>query len=150
MKIWVHEKINKFYTQVRFNGLFLTLHLYIHKTINRVFTFFIFGRLDISIDAGAKLIGRKNFKIGKNFGAGKHLWMEAVSKYGNQCFTPKIIIKDNVSLSDFNHIGAVNYIEIGNNVLFGSHCYVTDHNHGIYSGDINAQSNPMIAPIKRM
>lgn len=86
--------------------------------------------------------------VGKNFRSGRHLWLEAVTEHNGQHFHPALIIKDNVSLSDFNHIGAVNYVEIGNNVLFGSKCYVTDHNHGIYSGD-NGQSDPDIPPSKR-
>ena len=45
-------------------------------------------------------------------------------------------------MSDFCHIGAVNYIEIGNNGLFGSKVYITDHNHGIYVDDVAFQSNP--------
>lgn len=86
--------------------------------------------------------------IGKHFRSGKHLWLEAVTDYGGQKLHPTIVIKDNVSLNDFNHIGAVNYVEIGNHVLFGSKCYVTDHNHGIYSGD-EGQSDPDIPPAGR-
>ena len=44
---------------------------------------------------------------------------------------PRLIIGDNVSLSEYVHIGCVNRIEIGDNVLMGSKIYITDHNHGV-------------------
>lgn len=105
------------------------------------------GRLDTHVDSRAKILGLKNIKIGKNFSSARGLWLEAVSEYNGQIINPQIIIGDNVSFSEFNHVGATSYIEIGNNVLFGSKCYVTDHNHGVYKGDI--QSSVNIPPANR-
>ena len=104
-----------------------------HYILNKLYYLYMFRQLRGGVDISSKIRGKKHMQVGKNFAAGKHLWLEAVSEYKGQKFHPTIVIKDNVSMSDFNHIGAVNYIEIGNNVLFGSKCYVTDHNHGIYS-----------------
>lgn len=33
-------------------------------------------------------------------------------------------------LGDDNHIGAINQVVIGDNLLTGSNVYITDHNHG--------------------
>lgn len=116
--------------------------------LNKLYYLYTFHQFRGGIDVSSKILGKKYLNVGKNFCGGRHLWLEAVTEYSGQHFHPMIVIKDNVSLSDFNHIGAVNYVEIGNNVLFGSKCYVTDHNHGIYSGE-KSQSNPDIPPGKR-
>lgn len=129
------------------NGLLLTCIIYFRKIINKLYNFIIIGRKDTLIDSRAKIIGYKGIKIGHNFYAGKGLWLEAVSNYNEQLKSPKLIIGNDVSFSDFNHIGATNLVKIGNHVLFGSKCYVTDHNHGIYQG--NQQSNIDIAPESR-
>jgi acetyltransferase-like isoleucine patch superfamily enzyme len=84
------------------------------------------------------LSGGKYIKIGKNFHASYRLRIEAWDRYKDTSFTPSILIGDNVSFSDNCHIGAINLIQIGNNVLFGSNVYVTDHFHGTSnSSDIN-------------
>ena len=62
-------------------------------------------------------------------------------------FHPIIEIGDDVSFSDFNHVGAINHIKIGNHVLLGSKCYITDHNHGFYSGE--EVSSPDVPPVQR-
>lgn len=120
-----------------------------HYILNKMYYLYMFHQLRGGIDISSRIRGRRYMQIGKNFGSGKHLWLEAVTSYRGQTFHPTIVIKDDVSMSDFNHIGAVNYVEIGNHVLFGSKCYVTDHNHGIYSGE-NGQSDPDIPPTERL
>ena len=121
----------------------------IRLILSKIFSIIIFKRLGISLDISSKIIGKQYIQFGKGVSAGKYLWIEAISGYQNKKFIPQIVIKDNVSISDFCHIGAVNYIEIGNNVLFGSKVYVTDHNHGIYSEHNFGQSDPEEIPICR-
>lgn len=107
----------------------------------------VFGRKDIRIDYTSRVLGKNHIRIGKGFHTGKMTWLEAVEEFQSIRFNPVIEIGDSVSFSDFNHVGAVNFVKIGNNVLFGSRCYVTDHNHGIYSGeDI---SSPEVPPSQR-
>lgn len=115
----------------------------------KIYAFSLFHKWKhITIGSCAKVIGWNYIQVGKYFWCGRGAWIEAVKiKEDEQCIRPKIVIKDNVSFSDFVHIGAVNYVEIGNHVLFGSKCYVTDHNHGIYSGE--TQSSPDIPPTER-
>lgn len=129
------------------NGFLFTLISYFRKIINKLYNYFIIGRLDTSIDSRSKIIGFTGIKIGHNFYAGKGLWLEAIADCDMEIGFPKIIIGNDVSFSDFNHIGATNLVKIGNHVLFGSKCYVTDHNHGIYQG--YQQSNIDIAPESR-
>lgn len=77
--------------------------------------------------------GLKHISIGKNFRAGPGLWLEAVTIYREQNFSPRIVIGDRVCASHHVHIAAANYVEIGDNCLFGSRVLITDHSHGRYS-----------------
>jgi len=129
------------------NGAFLFAVRILKKTVNFFFNLLIFYRTDCDIDSSANLRGLKCIKIGRNFHAGKNLWLDAVTFYRGQCFNPKIIIGNNVGVQDFVHIGATNYVEIGDNVLFASKVYVSDHNHGIYYGE--DQSSPIEPPFIR-
>ncbi len=55
-----------------------------------------------------------------------------------------IIIGENVEINDFVHIAAVQKIVIGNNTLIASKVFISDHNHGAYSG--SGQESPLINP----
>ena len=105
------------------------------------------GPQNLSIHPSAQLAGLAHISIGRNFLAGEHLRMEAITRYGSEHYTPRIVIKDNVAMNDFVHIAAVNLVEIGNNVLMASKIYISDHNHGTYSGEV--QSDPETAPGSR-
>jgi lipopolysaccharide O-acetyltransferase len=92
------------------------------------------------------LRGLSSVGMGEDCQAGAGLWLEAVTRYNDQTFSPKIIIGDHARISNFVHIAATNMVEIGDNVLMGSKVVITDHNHGQYS---NAHSSPHIAPSLR-
>lgn len=72
----------------------------------------------------------ENIYIGDNFSALTYFRIETFNSYGNQRFTPKLIIGNNVSFNNDCHIGCINRVEIGNNVLGASRIYITDHYHG--------------------
>ena len=79
--------------------------------------------------------------IGDNFHAEKRLRLEAF-RNGNR--DPKIFIGNNVEITWDCHIGAINRIEIDDNVLIGSRVLITDHSHG-HIPPISAD----VAPIRR-
>ncbi len=90
--------------------------------------------------------GAKYISIGDHFMALRHFRIEAIDEYeySNQYFSPQILIGNNVSIQDFCHIGCINKIEIGNDVMIASKVFITDHFHGnISEQDLN------IPPIKR-
>lgn len=93
-------------------------------------------------------MGSRYIKVGKQFGAGDNFWIAAIDSYRGVTYNPEIKIGQNVSLSDFCHIAAINKIEIGNNVLIGSRVHITDHSHGNYTADTSADS-PSSAPLSR-
>lgn len=57
-------------------------------------------------------------------------------------------IGDNCEMGDLTHIVAHNCVEIGNDVLIASKCFISDVNHGKYSGD--NQDSPETAPNSRV
>jgi len=91
-------------------------------------------------------IRNKRFiKIGNNFTSGFGCRIEAFPDIENK--QACILIGENVQINDYVHIGAVNSIIIGDNVLMASKIYITDHNHGSYT-NLNSD-HPMSIPIER-
>lgn len=145
-------KINNFYKKL---GPFVTSFLILYTLrkriviiFRRLFNYFLsYKYLRIDIDPTSRLIGLEHIDIGCNFHAGLNFWLEAISEYNGVKYNPKIVIKSDVHINDYVHIGATNYVEIGNNVLIASRVFISDHNHGSYSGE--NQSDPNTTPKKR-
>lgn len=76
------------------------------------------------------LLGGKNISIGNNVGFDQRLRLDAIDEFLGDKFTPEIIIGNNVSIQKDCHIGAIDKIIIGNNVLLASKVYISDHFHG--------------------
>lgn len=76
------------------------------------------------------LRGGKYIKLGANVGIDQRLRLDAIDEFLGDKFNPKIIIGDNVSIQKDCHIGAIDKIIIGNNVLLASKVYISDHSHG--------------------
>lgn len=68
------------------------------------------------------------FKDG--FYAKERFRIESITNYENQLFSPSIKIGSNVSFNTDIHIGCIDKVEIGDNCLFASHVFITDHDHG--------------------
>jgi acetyltransferase-like isoleucine patch superfamily enzyme len=88
------------------------------------------------LERPANLHGCRYISVGKNFRAFARLRLEAYDRHLEHSYTPSISIGDNVSINFDCHIGAINRIEIGNNVLMASKIFITDH----YHGEINAEA----------
>ncbi len=82
------------------------------------------------------LRGSKYINLGRGFTSGVGLRLDAFGEHKST----QIEIGDNVEVGDYVHIGAVNSVKIGKNCLFASRVYISDHDHGVYFGDI--QSHP--------
>lgn len=95
------------------------------------------------IRSGAKIRGSKNIDIGKNFSAGFRLRIDAFGSNESQ-----IQIGNDVSVGDDVHIASIKKVFIGKNTLLASKIYISDHNHGLYSG--STQSNPKEIISKRI
>jgi acetyltransferase-like isoleucine patch superfamily enzyme len=81
------------------------------------------------------LKGGKYIKIGKRFSTRARFRIEAWDYHNGNLYNPEIIIGDSVVFNFNCHVGAINKIQIGNNVLIGSNVLITDHNHGEITKD---------------
>jgi acetyltransferase-like isoleucine patch superfamily enzyme len=99
------------------------------------------------LGSGSKIIGTKAIIMGKHAYINKNAWIEAVHQFGSQSFQPSIKIGQGFSAANNLHISSVYSINIGDNCLFGSGVYISDHNHGAYKGD--EHSDPSEPPIQR-
>ena len=82
-----------------------------------------------------------SFIFGKGFSSGPGLVIEVFGK------SAKIEIGRNMMAYHNLHIGALESVIIGDDVLIASGVYISDHNHGSYSGEFH--SNPFEAPVSR-
>jgi acetyltransferase-like isoleucine patch superfamily enzyme len=89
--------------------------------------------------------GRRWIKIGYGFTTGRALRMEAFPADSSNRI--RIEIGDHVQLNDYVHIAAIDYVHIGNHVLIASKVFISDHNHGKYSGE--GQESPLVPPVTR-
>ncbi len=87
--------------------------------------------------------GRSGMIWGEGFTTGVGVRLDA---FGAK--QPVLVIGRRVQLNDYVHIGAVESVEIGDDVLIASRVFITDHNHGEYQGS-SAHSSPYINPAGR-
>lgn len=85
---------------------------------------------DFKLGFPANIIGGKYMTFGQNFMSFSRLRIEAYDSHLGHSYSPSIVIGDNVSINFDCHIGCVNRVVIGNNVLFASKIFITDHMHG--------------------
>ena len=109
----------------------------------------IMGAPGIELQQGCQIFGHRHIRIGRDFRAGRLLWLEAVTEFDLQRFSPQLIIGERVSCSDGVHIACAARVTIGHDVLIGSKVHITDHNHGNYSGSA-PHGSPNIPPAKRV
>lgn len=93
-----------------------------------------------------RILNPECIKLGDSFAAKERLRMEAITFYSKQKFTPRIIIGNNVTFNNDCHIGCINKIEIGDNCLFASKVYITDHDHGNTTME-SLRTTPSLRPL---
>ncbi len=102
---------------------------------NVIFSYWIknvFGKCgeNILIQSPAYIIGGQYISIGDGFSALERLRLECWDSFRDDKFEPILHIGDNVIMNYNVHIGCINKIIIGNNVLFASNIFISDHFHG--------------------
>ena len=90
---------------------------------------------DFYIRTDSILVGMEYMEIGSHFYCGRNAWIEALGRYRDQYFHPRMVIGDNFRMQHNCHIGCIKSVEIGENVLLGSKVYITDHFHGNITAD---------------
>lgn len=94
-----------------------------------------------------RIVGGDKIQVGKNFYAGRGLWLEVISFSNLVDGAPRLKIGDNVSLNEYVHVAAKTLVEIGSGTLIASNVFISDHNHGVYAGPF--QSDPNEPPAER-
>ena len=74
--------------------------------------------------------GQKRIVIGDHTSIQSHSILGCWEKYGDQQFSPSIIIGNHCSIGEYNHITACNKITIGDGLLTGRYVYIGDNAHG--------------------
>ena len=143
-------RLSKARNRVREDGVYLVVCRVLGASLRGLRNSLIGSRLrakNFRIGRDPKLRGLAHMTVGSSFSGGDSIWIEAVTRYEGQSYSPHITIGRNVTISDNVHIGATCSIHIGDGVLIGSRVTVIDHNHGVYDGA--DQSTPMEPPARR-
>jgi acetyltransferase-like isoleucine patch superfamily enzyme len=138
-----------------YNGTFLTIRVIGQGILRRLHNIGVSrglpGRPQVDIDPSARLRGLSCIHIAGNFRAGRHLWLEAVTRDDDTHFNPRIEIGHNVIVNDDVHIAATHHVTIGDDVLIASRVYISDHGHGNYRvpGMADPEMPPRLRPVDR-
>lgn len=76
------------------------------------------------------ITGNRNISFGKNCFVGKNCIFSAWERHRKQTFSPTIIIGNHCDFGEYNHISAINKIQIGDGLLTGRWVTITDNAHG--------------------
>jgi len=77
--------------------------------------------------------GTKFINWGKGLTSGVNLRIDVFNIEGHP--NPNLQIGHNCQINDYVHIGVINSVIIGNNVLIASKVFISDHNHGDFEKD---------------
>lgn len=94
--------------------------------------------------ATASIYNPQHIHLGHSVSAEPGLIIEAFTEFAQQRFNPRITIGDRVSFGYHCHVGCVDEVAIGNDVLIAGRVFIADHAHGD-----TASLDPAIAPAKR-
>ena len=89
----------------------------------------------------ARIIRRPVYIRGeKSISGGRNLTMGRFCRFDLKGDKKTLFIGSDCEFGDMTHIVAYDRVEIGDNVLIASKCFISDTNHGSYKG--NEQSDP--------
>jgi len=116
----------------------------IKLTLSLIFTKLFFPQARL-IRLPFDIRNKHRIKIGKAFttGFGCRIEAQPVDDSNDYC----IEIGQNVQINDYVHIASGQKVIIGDNVLIASKVYISDINHGLYTG-LN-QDSPLHPPVLR-
>lgn len=118
-----------------------------------IYTFFVkrgfvrFGRNSLLRPYSDLLVGKQYMSIGDNTIIGKHIQLTAWGKHNGTHFNPSIVIGNNCQFGSYNHITAINRIEIGNGVLTGKFVTITDNSHGKPGDKCDCELSPIVRTV---
>ena len=78
-----------------------------------------------------KISGHQFIEIGSRVLIGHHCWIQAISEYAEQRFSPEIIVMDDVYIGNYCNIVSINSIRIGKGSVLSEAVYISDNAHGL-------------------
>jgi acetyltransferase-like isoleucine patch superfamily enzyme len=115
----------------------------LHQWIDYPISFRHFGKKSLIL-CPLQIDGKKNISVGNHVVVGRYSWLAAMPLTDNN--KPQLVIGDNCSIGNFNHIYATSEIIFENSVLTADKVYISDNLHSYE--DI---SRPIIEqPIKQL
>ena len=87
------------------------------------------GIRQLSLERPCHIVGPQYMHIDR-LTARPGLRLECIDRYGDQTFSPRLEIGAGVFFNFNVHVGVIDRISIGDNVLVGSNVLITDHGHG--------------------
>ena len=111
------------------------------------FSAYLLGWKKAYLGRGSRVIGTRLIEVGEKLSIGRYAWIEVVDLYSGMSDSPVIRLGKGFHASERLHISAVNRVEVGDDCLFGSGVYISDHNHGSYKGE--EQSHASEPPVAR-
>lgn len=101
------------------------------KKLDGILSQMTFHGKPLKVGKGYSILGSQYMEFGDCCFFGHNAWVECIEDYRRiQTFVPKLSIGNNFSMQKNCHIGCIERIEIGDDVLLGSKVYITDHFHG--------------------
>lgn len=138
---------------IRDNGIYLSMSRLLQLPAEVLRNRLLARKLGVTrvwVGPGALIRGLSYMEIGDDFVAGPDLWLEAVSRFNDERFMPRLVIGKHVRASRWVHVAVTNRVEIGDHVLIGSKVLITDHNHGSYSAPSSPPNvPPALRPLSR-
>lgn len=103
--------------------------------------------IGFQVEQGTAWLTGPYASIGEGLRVGRRCRIETISNHSGISYNPRLKIGNRVSMNDDIHIGCALSITIGDDVLLASKIFISDHNHGKYSG-LDADS-PKVLPNER-
>lgn len=100
-----------------------------------------FSVSSIYIQYPCRIIGDAYIKVAGGLSSLSGLRLECIDNYNGYSYNPRLFLGKNISFNSNCHVGCINEIEIGDNVLIGSNVLITDHSHGKWNHDLQLSPN---------
>lgn len=102
---------------------------------NKLFSFYILNFVEtvgehVTIERGCVLRGGKYISIDSGTTIGKDSIISCYDKHRGQSYTPHLSIGKDCHIGHYMHISCAFDITIGDNLLTGRRCYISDNEHG--------------------
>jgi lipopolysaccharide O-acetyltransferase len=127
---------------MRFAALFKSYGVYgsVRLAVDLACTRLMFPRARL-IRRPFQVRGAERMAFGRGFTSGPGLRLEALTDCA------RLTIGDDVQVNNNVHIAVIDTVLIGSRVLIASGVFISDHNHGSYSGATH--SDPRVPPAQR-